>query len=183
MDPSADLYTNVHVEFRQKENDYCLPYSVASCLRYMKHDEVGHAICEQASEWCGMPGDMVLDAVRKHMIKYLPDEGQAVVFNRKKSRHQQTVHLSRSQLVTERTPFLTLIRPVGKDGSSDHAVCVVDDLIFDARLAYALKLCEESLDLVCGSKGMAELGIVLRFCKNYGRKQPRRSTRAMQVNW
>jgi hypothetical protein len=183
LDPSADLYTNVHVTYRQRENDYCLPYSVASCLQYMNHDEVGRAITEKASEWCGMPGGMVLDAVRKHMMEHLPCEGQAVVFNKKKSRHHHTIHLSRSELVNERTPFLTLIRPVGKDGSSDHAVCVVDDLIFDSRLAYALKLCEESLDLVCGSKGMAELGIVFRFCMHYGRKQPRQPTRPMEVHW
>jgi hypothetical protein len=29
---------------------------------------------------------------------------------------------------------------VGNDGSIDHAFCVVDDLIFDARLPNALKL-------------------------------------------
>jgi hypothetical protein len=149
-----------------------------------EHDEVGHAICEKASEWCGMPGDMVLDAVRKHMMEDLPCEGQAVVFNRMKSRRRHTIHLSRSELVTERMPFLALIRPVGKDGSSDHVVCVVNDLIFDLRLAYALKLCEESLDLVCGWKGMAELGIIFRFCMHYGRQQePGQPTRAMQVNW
>jgi hypothetical protein len=111
---------------------------VASCLQYMNHDGVGHAITEKASEWCGMPGGMVLDTVRKHMMEHLPCEDQATVFNKKKSRHHQTIHLSRSELVNERMSFLTLIRPVGKDGSSDHAVCVVDDLSFDSRLAYVL---------------------------------------------
>jgi hypothetical protein len=183
LDPLADLYTNVHVTYSQKENDYCLLYLLASWLQYMNHDGVRHAITEISSEWCGMPGSMVLDAVRKHMMEHLSCEGQAGVFNKKKSRHHQTIHLTRSELVNQRMPFLTLIRPVGKDRSSDHYVCVVDDLIFDSRLVYALKLCEESLDLVCGSKGMVELGIAFRFCMHYGRKQPRRPARAMEVNW
>jgi hypothetical protein len=72
------------------------------------------------------------------MIELLPSEGQPMVLNRKKSRHRKMVALSREELVSERTPFLTLIRPVGNDGSIDHAVYVVDDLIFDARLPNTL---------------------------------------------
>jgi hypothetical protein len=102
------------------------------------------------------------------MIEHLPSEGQPMVCNWMKSRHRKMVALPREELVSERTPFLTLIRLVGNDGSIDHAVCVVDDLIFDARLPKNLKLCSESLDMICGPKGMLQLGVVFRFCLPYG---------------
>jgi hypothetical protein len=115
------------------------------------------------------------------MIEHLPSEGQAMVFNRKKTRKKEMVPLSPEVLISTRTPFLTLIQPVGKDGSIDHAICVVDDLIFDARLPNALKLCAESLDMVCGPKGMLHLGVVLRFCKPHGTHK-RKWERAMNEN-
>jgi hypothetical protein len=171
----------VYVPYRQEENDYCLPYAVASCLHYMGHHTVALEVRKQASSWCGLPGDMLLDALRSFMIEHLPSEGQPMVFNRRKSRRREMVSLSPGELVEQRTPFLTLIQPVGKDGSKDHAVCVVDDLIFDARLPNALKLCEASLDMICGPKGMLHLGVVLRFCLPHGTHK-RKWEREMKVN-
>jgi hypothetical protein len=180
-EPSSALYMSVHVAYRQENNDYCLPYAVASCLYYMGHPTVALEVSKQATDWCELPGDMVLHAVRSFMIEHLPAEGQPMVFNQKRSRKRKMVPLSRAELVSERTPFLTLIRPVGNDGSIDHAVCVVDDLIFDARLPNTLKLCAESLDMICGPKGMLHLGIVFRFCLPHGTHK-RKWEREMKEN-
>ena len=139
-------------------------------------------MAEQAPHWCMMPGDAVLSFFRKHMIQHLPSVGQPMVFNVRRSRTCKTTLLSVVNIVSERTPYLTLVCPIGKDGSSDHAVCVVDDLIFDARLPNALKLTIESFDLVCGKKGLASLGKVLRFCLPHG-KPKRRLEREMLYNW
>jgi hypothetical protein len=129
---SNNLATDVFIAYKQREDDYCLPYAIASCLFYMGHPTAAEGVSDQAGDWCCMPGDKVLDAVRNHMIEHLPSEGQAMVFNQKKSKRRKLVQLTCSELISERTPYLTLIRPVGKDGSMDHAVCVVDDLIFDS---------------------------------------------------
>jgi hypothetical protein len=87
--------------------------------------------------------------------------------------------------VSRKTPYLTLVHPKGRDGSVDHAVCVVDDIIFDSTLTHAMKLCEESFHAVCGGKGMAELGRVIRFCMPIGVKhtKPEREERKMKCNW
>jgi hypothetical protein len=85
-------------------------------------------------------------------------------------------------IIYDRNPFLTIVTPKGKDGSSDHIVCVVDDLIFDARLPYALMLTEASFDWVCGRRGMAKLGLVARFCKPAGVKK-RKKGRTVKENW
>jgi hypothetical protein len=87
--------------------------------------------------------------------------------------------------VSSKTPYLTLVQQKGMDGSVDHAVCIVDDIIFDSTLTYALKLQEESFDRVCGPSGIAELGRVIRFCLPYGVKhtKPEREKREMKRNW
>ena len=43
--------------------------------------------------------------------------------------------------------------PKGKDAGVNHAVCVVDDLIFDSTQHFTLKLCHESFDWICGEGG------------------------------
>jgi hypothetical protein len=75
-----------------------------------------------------------------------------------------------------------LVSPKGVDGSADHAVCVVDDIVFDARLSHATKLCEETLMWVCGPKGVSDLGTVHRFCLPHGVKKRKRE-REMRRNW
>jgi hypothetical protein len=85
-DPSVALCTDVHIEFMQKENDYCLSYSVASCLHYMGQNEFAMLVRAKADVWCGMPGDTVLSEVRKLMGEHLPLEGQAVVYNNKNNK-------------------------------------------------------------------------------------------------
>jgi hypothetical protein len=63
-----------------------------------------------------------------------------------------------------------------------HAVCVVDDLIFDARFSHALKLCDDTFKWVCGPKGVCQLGHVLRFCLPHGVKKTKHE-RVMRHNW
>jgi hypothetical protein len=43
-----------------------------------------------------------------------------------------------------------------QDRSTNHAIVVMDDLIFDFTQAYAIKLCRESLDWICGDLGSAQ---------------------------
>ena len=52
------------------------------------------------------------------------------------------------------TEFPTVVVPQGRDGSVNHAVCIVDDLVFDSTQPKALKLCRETLDWVCGGQWM-----------------------------
>ena len=76
---------------------------------------------------------------------------------------KKTLKMTVEQLVNNKTIYTTLVVPTGNDGSTGHAVCVVDDLIFDSTQENALKLCRESLDWVCGRYGCKELYIAMRF--------------------
>ena len=67
------------------------------------------------------------------------------------------------QLIYELSPSLTFVLPKGADGSADHAICIVKDLVFDPKYKVALKSCMETMHFVCGKQGFQELGMVLRF--------------------
>ena len=64
-----------------------------------------------------------------------------------------------------------MVVPQGKDDSVGHAVCVVDDLIFDSTQKYALKLTKESLDWICGAGGCVGF-FALRFETKVGKGPP-----------
>ena len=55
------------------------------------------------------------------------------------------------ELITNKTPFPTLVVPLGKDGSISHAITIVDDLFIDSTQKHALKLCAESFDWAVGN--------------------------------
>ena len=75
-------------------------------------------------------------------------------------------------LIKIKTKFPTVVIPHGNDGSNNHAVVVIEDRIFDSTQAYALKLCRESLDWICGEKGMAKnIDIAMRFNDSHGTKK------------
>ena len=65
-----------------------------------------------------------------------------------------------------KTIYPTLVIPSGNDGSTGHAVCVVDDLIFDSTQENALKLCRESLDWICWKHGCKDIYYANRFQQN-----------------
>ena len=73
-------------------------------------------------------------------------------------------------LLTNLTIFPTMVIPMGGDKSVGHAVCVVDDLIFDSTQKFALKLCKDSLDWICGEDGCKEIYSAIRFHQKSGTK-------------
>ena len=57
--------------------------------------------------------------------------------------------------------------PQGKDGSINHAVAVVEDLIFDSTQSHAMKLKKESFDWIFGSCGVSQQNedfVIDAFC-------------------
>ena len=52
-----------------------------------------------------------------------------------------------------RLPYPVLLILHCNDGGIQHAVAVVDDLIFDSTQTVALKLCEQSFHFICNRNG------------------------------
>jgi hypothetical protein len=81
------------------------------------------------------------------------------------------VRLSTVYIINKLSIYPTVIVLVGNDGSVNHAVTVVDDLIFDSTQAFAMKLTKESFDWICGRLGMKEIGRTYRFNRSHGTKE------------
>jgi len=71
----------------------------------------------------------------------LPLIGLPTKFNEKGKRK-----LTIEELLENKTPYPTIVVPVGKNGFCAHAVCMVDDLIFDSITLYALLMKMESFE-------------------------------------
>ena len=70
-------------------------------------------------------------------------------------------------LLQNKSPFPTLVIPRGNDMSVNHAICVVDDIIFDSTQPKALWLTRESLDWICGKQGCEGIHMALRFERGF----------------
>jgi hypothetical protein len=124
---------------------------------------------------------MAIKNLRKFMQTHAKVVGNCKVFNKRNGRGKKT-DMSIDELVTQESRFITLVVPRGEDGSVNHAVCVVDDLVFDSTQEVALKLTTETLDWICGGSGMKEIKEAYRFNQACGRKDkytPEGSTK----NW
>ena len=79
-------------------------------------------------------------------------------------------------------PYPTVVIPMGADGSISHAICVIDDLIFDTTQAFALKGTRKSFGWICdcGTQGFVEVYQAIRFDRGF---KCRTHTRAMSQNW
>ena len=86
------------------------------------------------------------------MREYAPAIGQCKIFNletAKKKKREMTV----TEVYEMRLPFPVLLILKTNDGGIQHAVTVVDDLIFDSTQKHALKLCEEGFKFLCKRNG------------------------------
>ena len=90
--------------------------------------------------------------------------------------------MTKHDLVCKPSPFPTLVIPLGKDGSVSHAICIVDDLVFDSTQPCALKSKFETLDCVCncGGHGFADVNVAIRFREPYKTPALKREVR---INW
>ena len=182
----SDLVTTIPIEYQQHDKDYCITYSLASALKYLGEDDVAASISLKAEEWSKLPGTIAIHQVLNLLAKKMPKNGSCEVFNKKRAKKRKGSDRLRVMSVDDLvkpTLYLTLVHPHGMDGSSDHAVCVVDDLIFDARIPHALKLTAESLDWVCGIQGLEKLGPVYRFSQPHGIKKKYIVERSMVRHW
>ena len=71
--------------------------------------------------------------------------------------------LSIKDLIKNNPSHPLLVIPRGNDCGVGHAVCMIDDLIFDATQEKALKLSKESFDWVCGKGGFDGIYVAIKF--------------------
>ena len=167
--PEALVVQRLKVRFQQRDQDHCFTKGMASCLSYCGQTEAAQIISQLGIRFVHMPKQTAIAEFKTTMEEKVPCIGTCEVFNVKNSRGKKKV-LSVEDLIQNKTRFPTLVIPYGNDGSNNHAIVVIDDLIFDSTQPYAMKLCRESLDWICGEGGVASINIAMRFNRNFGTK-------------
>ena len=180
---------SVKLAYRQGVHNTCMVSSFACALHYISrkplHDYIAEAarmLAEKALEFETKSYDECLTFICSVMKNKVPAIGQHALFNTHRKGRPVT-HMLMDTLITGLTPYPTIVVPIGIDGSISHVVTVVDDLIFDSTQKYALKLCQQSLDWICGSPGCSSIGKAARFSKYIGKKNEFKFGRTPLTNW
>ncbi len=179
--PANLLVTKVPIRYQQLDRDHCLLLGVASCLDYCGETEAAVKFSHQATQCENLTRDLAIKKLKDAMLQFLPCIGDCTIFNVRNAKKRTIKKLSIEDLITIKTRFPTVILPLGNDGAYNHAVVVIDDIVFDSTQEFALKLCRESLDWICGDKGMASIYIGLRF--NRGNATKDKLQHVDTVNW
>ena len=85
----------------------------------------------------------------------------------------QTEILTKFDILSDRSMWPTLCVLKGSDGSTNHAVTVVEDFIFDSNNTYAMPLTAESLDWCCsGDEGEEVQFVGVHFAYRFKKHNP-----------
>jgi hypothetical protein len=148
--PPEHLLTSVPTLYQQFKKRYCLTHSLASALFYAKLDFAAELIASQGEVFSTKQFGDAIDELRSFMQNTAPCIGTPTIYGiRTKTHSRKKRTLEWEDLFTNLTRYPTLVIPVLPDGSTNHAFCVVDDLIFDSTVQYAMKLTWETVTWIC----------------------------------
>jgi hypothetical protein len=178
--PPPNLITSIRVKYQQGDWNQCLFKATASALHYCGKSEAASSVSNAAPTVQYLPHEKAILSLRDRIKMHAPEIGGVVAFNQHRKRRKMN-RISLDELVQNKTIFPTVVIPRANDRSASHAVVVVDDIIFDASLSHAMKLCRESFEWICGKHGVGGIERALHFDKPD--KTEKRYTRTMLKNW
>jgi hypothetical protein len=142
----------VPCEFQQGEKDLCLYFSFASALHYIGYVEEAKRLAKKATLVLDLEPMEQISNLKKDMIEICPSIAQTQAFGILCKKNKKKKVMSMADLLLAKTIYPTVVVPEATDFQTSHAVCVVDDLIFDSTQSFALKLQKKSMDWICGKK-------------------------------
>ena len=153
-----ELQSTIECSYQQKNENFCLCYSLASALDYVGLRKEGRLMADLAENSINLDQREQIEYVCLHMKDLVPNIGLYQMYgnawdkHKKRKKNEVTV----PHLVQRHTPYPTIVVPLGLDGSISHAVTIVDDLIFDSTQKFALTLGFKSFHWICGGQGSSE---------------------------
>jgi len=139
-------------KFVQGNSPFCLSFSLAAAVSYCRFPVASRYLVENATIISAMCIDEASMMVRAIMLAGAPLIGLPKLFNiRPNTKAKKMAHITITDLTTMLTPFPTLVI---LERFPLHALCVVDDLIFDAISNRALKLCKETFSWIFNNENV-----------------------------
>ena len=173
-----NLLSREIVRYPQGRKNLCLIKSIVSALYYMGLREESGKLNNLSTLYNDVPLTAAVEMLKQHMQNHVPQIGLATWYNVPRcfghGKQKKSKRVDLRGLIRDKSPFLTLVVPLGTDQGVGHAVCLVDDLIFDSTQRFALHLCKDSFDFVCGEGGCGGIYVALRFQRGFNTKSLRR---------
>ena len=145
---------------------------MASALHYIGYKTAAKALILYAPKYASLPSPLAMKKLPELMESVAKEIARPTKFNGyKPNGKRRQWRMTPEELVSTTSEYITFVYPIGMDGSADHVVCVVNNLVFDPKYKFALKLSMEALNFVCGKQGMHSLGEVMRFNMPQGVKK------------
>jgi hypothetical protein len=181
-----ELCTKVLTIYQQHNQYYCITYSLASALFYCGFEEAAKVLAAQAPDLALGDYDTGLFKLKEFMLNLVPLIGRATIYQKKTKRSDKKRRIMTwDNLINEKTIYPTLVIVSSEERGSNHAFCVVDDLIFDSTTPRALKLKMESIRWIFNEVDI-KIHEAMRFnqkCNAQGQRDRRMYTRDMKTNW
>jgi hypothetical protein len=167
-----DLLTTVPCAYEQGKKNFCLFYSLASALHYVGYVQEAKLLAQQAEAADNLEPTRQRHILKEKMRLICPSIGTYQSFGIL-SAQKKKIYMSKKNLIREKTIYPTVVLPEASDFQITHAVCVVDDLIFDSTQKYAMKLKAESFNWICGTNltWRSVMG-AMRFCQKMDQSNP-----------
>ena len=165
------LQSNIKTQYQQGSSNLCLLKSLASTLKYMKLESYAGLMNQIAPQYQFLPFTSAYKKIQEDMREKAPRVGNCMVFNNKGKNRKKKKNINKmsiDDLLNDKTKHPTIVIPLGNDRKVSHAFCVIDDLIFDSTQKFALKLCQASIDWICGDCGCKDIYVAVRFHEKYG---------------
>ena len=169
--PQGLLVEKLKLRYQQFDRKQCLTKGIASSLYYCGLKTEAFAINQLGTKYELLTKSIALTELKKDMQKFVPCIGDCEIFNVRNAKKRTMRKMSIKELIEKKTKFPTVVIPWGVDGGNNHSFVVIDDLIFDSTQVSAMKLCQASLDWICGKQGMAKVDVALRFNTSHGTKE------------
>lgn len=182
----SHLATKVVTLYQQHGNPYCLAYSMASALFYCGFQVQAEGLYGKAKQISTMHFEEALQEVMTFMRDLVPVLGLPTLYGRRTKSHSRTKReLTWEDLFLNVTPYPTIVIPIAPHQGTNHAFCVVDDLIFDSITPFALKLQRESVQWIFNDAN-CQMYQVYRFnmkCSPPGQRLKEKYTRQVTFHW
>ena len=119
------------------------------------------------------PMDMGLKMIKADMAKHAKCIGMSTSLCVPRelagpSKKKRIKRISLKDLIEDLHPYPTVVILAGTDGQVDHAICIVDNIIFDSTQQFALRLNMDSFNWICGDGGCQGIYVAFRFHKGAG---------------
>jgi hypothetical protein len=184
--PPKNLTTKVKCLYEQLNRPFCLTYCLASALFYCKFEQEAYLLAKQAIDLAALNMRYQLERIKEFMPNLVPLIGEPTIFNKRSTSNSRKKRaITWDKLFDDVTRYPTLVIPIRQCGKINHAVCVVDDLIFDASTPFALRLTMDSVNWIFQEEN-TEIFVAYRFENKVsptGQKIKGIYNRPLKFNW